>query len=173
MATSLVLTVIGPDRPGLVERLAQTVAMYGANWMESRMAHLAGRFAGVLRVDVGEANAEALTRALHDLESDGLQVVVQSRTDVLPMAPRGGLVLELVGQDRPGIVREISRVLAARGVNVEELHTHTSSAPMSGEMLFHARAHLRLPTDALLDALRETLEEIANELMVDVTLDDF
>ena len=74
--------------------------------------------------------------------------------------------------DRPGIVREIARALAARGVNVEELRTHTSSAPMSGEALFHARARLRIPSDASLDTLRATLEAIAHELMVDVSLED-
>jgi glycine cleavage system regulatory protein len=49
---SLVLTVIGADRPGLVETLAQTIAEHGASWLESRMAHLAGHFVGLLRVSV-------------------------------------------------------------------------------------------------------------------------
>jgi glycine cleavage system regulatory protein len=77
-----------------------------------------------------------------------------------------------VGQDRPGIIRDLSRALAARRVNVEELLTSCSSAPMSGEVLFEAKADLRIPQDVSLDELRETLETIATELMVDLTLDD-
>lgn len=174
MGSSLVLTVIGPDRPGLVESIAETVARYGANWIESRMSHLSGQFAGLLRVDVPEREATALVAALESLTGSGLRVqVVTAPTEPAPAANIGGhtTVLELVGQDRPGIVREVSRALATRGVNVEDLETYCSSAPMSGETLFHARAALRLPSDAVLTELRKALEELGDELMVDVSLD--
>jgi glycine cleavage system regulatory protein len=168
---SLVLTIIGADRPGLVEALSETVAAHGANWVESRMSHLAGQFAGLLRVTVAEAQAESLAEALRGLSAEGLDVVVAAATGVEPRDFRP-LVLELLGQDRPGIVRDISRALAARGVNVEDLETHSSSAPMSGEVLFKARARLRIPADVATEELRETLEKIGNELMVDVSLDE-
>jgi glycine cleavage system regulatory protein len=168
--TSLVLTVIGPDRPGLVEALAKTVADHGASWLESRMAHLAGQFAGLLRVAVPAARADELSRALHALESRGLRVIVEvARGGAIDAAPR--LRLELVGLDRPGIVRDISRAIAERGVNVEELESHTSSAPMSGETLFHAEAWLRPPHGASADELRTALEKLADELMVELSLD--
>jgi glycine cleavage system regulatory protein len=165
---SLVLTIIGPDRPGLVEALSRTVADHGANWLESRMAHLSGQFAGIVRVSVGAERAEALGSSLRLLE--GLRVQVETATGA-PARDAPALLLELLGQDRPGIVRQVSRALAARGVNVEELETECSSAPMSGETLFRARARLRLPPELAEDELRHTLEKLADELMVDVALD--
>lgn len=169
MNAALVLTVIGPDRPGLVEALAETVAAHGANWLESRLARLSGHFAGMVRVSVPGERAEALAHALGALE--GLRVLVESEgageVEDTPL-----LVLELLGQDRPGIVREVSRALAARGVNVEELETECTSAPMSGELLFRARARLRLPPETSARELREALEKLADELMVDISLAD-
>jgi glycine cleavage system regulatory protein len=172
MADTLVLTVIGPDRPGLVDALSTTVAAHGANWLESRMAHLGGHFAGLLRVSVPEAHSAALRRALRDLEGAGLRVLVEAGDTTASDPSDRVLALELVGLDRPGIIREVSRALAQRGVNVEELDTCCESAPMSGETLFRARARLRAPAGTPVEELRTTLEKIAGELMVDLNLDD-
>jgi glycine cleavage system regulatory protein len=172
MPSSLVLIVIGPDRPGIVDSLSTTVAAHGANWLESRMAHLAGHFTGLLRVRVPDAQTAALRRALHALEGEGLRVLVEAGTATEPDADSRALALDLVGLDRPGIVRDVSRALSLRGVNVEELETSCESAPMSGETLFRARAHLRVPASAELEELRATLEKIAGELMVDLNLDE-
>jgi glycine cleavage system regulatory protein len=168
---SLVLTVIGADRPGIVEALSKTIADHGASWLESRMAHLAGHFAGLLRVSVAEGRAAELAAALRALEARGLRVIVEAALGEGPDRSAPRLRLELVGLDRPGIVREISRAIAERGVNVEELESHTSSAPMSGEALFHVEAWLRLPREGDADDLRAALEKLANEMMVELSLD--
>jgi glycine cleavage system regulatory protein len=172
MTSSLVLIVIGPDRPGIVDALSTTIAAHGANWLESRMAHLAGHFAGLLRVGVPDAQSAALRRALRALESEGLRVLVEAGAAAEADAESRAFALELVGLDRPGIIRDVSRALSLRGVNVEELETSCESAAMSGETLFRARAHLRVPAGAELDELHATLEKIAGELMVDLSLDD-
>ena len=173
MPASLVLTVIGPDRPGLVETLSETVAAHDGNWVDSRMARLGGHFAGLLRVQVETGKSEALSTALARLESEGLRIVVEVEPRAAESAAAGSpLFLELVGQDRPGIVRDIARALAGLGVNVEDLETACEPAPMSGETLFRARALLRKPASLSDEALREALEPIANELMVDVALGD-
>lgn len=170
MNSSLVLTVLGPDRPGLVESLARVVADHGGNWIESRMAHLAGHFAGILRVEVEADRAEALAEALRTLTGAGLESIVHP--DASSAAPNGRPLvrLELVGQDRPGIVREISRVLVAQGVNVEELHTECVAAPTTGQSLFRATARLRLSAGVSEDSLRSALEAVAADLMVDIEL---
>ena len=143
MRTSLVLTVIGNDRPGLVSALSDTIAGFEGNWTETRMATLAGKFAGILLVTVPQAQAEALIAALRKLESRGLQVVVERSAESGSAAPARVLVLELIGQDRPGIVRDISRVLAERGINIEEMESVCLSGSFSGEALFKAQARLR------------------------------
>lgn len=170
MNTILVLTVIGDDRPGLVESLSQAIAAQGGSWLESRMAHLAGKFAGILRASVPAANAEALTGALLALQASGLRVVVEHGDNASERQTTRRLKLELMGDDHPGIVRDISRALAERGINVEELHTGLISAPMSGDLLFKATALLTAPASLPLEELREKLEELASDLVVDVTL---
>jgi glycine cleavage system regulatory protein len=168
MRATLVLTVLGPDRTGIVDALAERIAAAGGNWEESRMARLAGQFAGLLLVTVDADRTDALVAALRGLEPSGLTITV--RTSAAPATAAGALVrLELTGNDRPGIVRAVSRVLAERGVNVEELESGVGSAPMTGEPLFRARARLRVPTGLALPDLRKSLEAIAGELMVDLT----
>ena len=152
MQIPIVMTVIGKDRTGLVESVARIVAEHGGNWLESRMCRLGGEFAGLLRVHVPSERRVELENALSRLTD--LTVVVHS--DVAsPATGKPQLAsLEVVGQDRPGIVREISHALAAQGVNVEELTTECVSAPMSGEPLFQARARLLLPDGLTVGALR-------------------
>jgi len=165
---TLVLTVLGDDKPGIVERLSYEVLAAGGNWEEGRMARLAGKFAGLLRVTVDAAGADALEKALSALASEGLSVVVAPSAD-LPGAATV-LRLQLVGNDRPGIVRDISHLLAARHVNIEELETEVTSAPMSGEPIFHARALLRIPSTTTPESLTAALETLAGELMVDLSV---
>jgi len=168
--TDLVLTLLGPDRPGLVELVAGVIAAHGGNWLESRMSHLAGKFAGILRAELPAERVAAATAALAALEGRGLKVIVETaaRTEAAP-AERS-MDLELVGLDRPGIVREISQLLAGNGVNVEELTTNRVSAPMSAEMLFEARAHVRVAPGTDVGKLRAELERLASDLVVEVKL---
>ena len=166
---SLVVTVIGKDRPGLVESVSAVVEAHGGSWVESRMSRLAGEFAGILRISVPGDRVEPLTAALDALEARGLRVVVERGADD-PVDEGHVIVLELVGGDRPGIVHRISEALAARNVNVDELDTECEGAPWSGDTLFKARARLRAPRDLDLEQLREGLEAIAGDLMVDITL---
>jgi glycine cleavage system regulatory protein len=167
----LVITLIGPDRPGVVESVAEPIAAHGGSWLESRMAHLAGMFAGILRVEVPAENVGALTATLGGLAQSGLRVVVEeSHPELSAPAQQQLMDLDLLGTDRPGIVREISRLLAAHGVNIEELATDRTAAPMSGEMLFRARARVRVPAGADMPGLRSRLEKLASDLMVEATL---
>jgi glycine cleavage system regulatory protein len=166
---SLVVTVIGKDRPGLVESVSAAVEAHGGSWVESRMSRLAGQFAGILRVSVPSAEADALSDALEALRAGGLRLVIERGVE--DVEEDGHVILlELVGSDRPGIVHKISEALAARGVNVDELNTECEGAPWSGGTLFKAMAKLRAPRTLDLDQLRESLEAIAGDLMVDISI---
>ena len=171
MQRTLVMTVIGEDRPGLVDAVASIVTGYDGNWLESRMSRLGGQFAGIVRVGVPAEKEHPLVHALKNLDARGLKVVVHS--DPATVVPPAGSVskLEIVGQDRPGIVREISHALASFGVNVEELQTELRSAAMSGETLFRARAQLCVPETCDVAALRQALEKIAADLIVEISLE--
>jgi glycine cleavage system regulatory protein len=161
---SLILTVIGPDRPGLVNALSAAVAARGGSWLESRMARLGGQFAGIVVVDAPEALADDL----HALERQGLRIVVQGPARAAAPARGERLTLEVVGNDRPGIVRDVTAVLAACAVNIEELTTDVASGSFSGGALFRATAVLRAPSGEAVDAVRAALEGLGNELMVDI-----
>ncbi len=173
MNTSLVLTLIGPDRPGLVETVAELVAAHGGNWLESRLARLGGQFAGIVRIELPGEREAGLRAALAALGEKALAVEV-ARDPAAALAPAAGraVTLELVGQDRPGIVHQITRVLAAHRVNVEELTTEWVEAPMAGGMLFQARAQLLIPAHADMAVVRGDLEKIAADLMVDLRFAD-
>lgn len=173
MPNTLIFTVMGADRPGLVAKLAESVADHGGNWMESRLVRLGGQFAGVLRVEVPEGDAQLLAAALRELEAVGLSSLCRAEEASVQPEARSRLVrMEILGSDRPGILKGISRALAKHAVNIEELSTERRAAPMSGGLLFQARAVVHLPPEATLPALRQELEKIAGDLMVDLLLAD-
>jgi glycine cleavage system regulatory protein len=171
MRDILVLTVLAPDRTGLVESLAERIAAAGGNWEESRMARLAGQFAGILVVTCDPDRSDGIAAALRGLDANGIQVTVRRTGPTAGTVPGTRTRLELTGDDRPGIVRDVSRILAEHGVNVEELESEVTSAPMSGEPLFKARARLLVPPAVALADLRTRLEALAGELMVDLAVE--
>jgi glycine cleavage system regulatory protein len=169
MQTPLAMTIIGPDRTGLVESVARAVADHGGNWLESRMCRLGGEFAGILRIEIPAEKKAPLMAALEDLQENGLQIVVRDDKPAAAALAGKQTKLEIVGSDRPGIVREITSALARANVNVEEFFSEVVSAPMSGETLFKASARLQLPQNCDLAALKRDLEKIAADLLVDVS----
>jgi glycine cleavage system regulatory protein len=172
---TLVLTVIGDDQSGLVEALSGVVTSNGGNWDRSSMARLGNKFAGIVEVSVPNQRVDELVNALGPLNEQGLlDITVEHAGDDTPVEPATNTdtrwELHLIGQDRPGIVHEISQALAQSGVSIEELQTSTSSAPMSGEIMFEATASLLAGPDADLEELTVSLEALADELMVDIDL---
>jgi glycine cleavage system regulatory protein len=176
MTTSLVITIVGPDRPGLVSAISDKAAEFGANWADSLMANLAGQFAGILHLQVPTKNADMLVAALKTLESPNMHLgIARAAAGAAPVATANAsrrIRLDLVGQDRPGIIHAISSSLAGAGVSIEKLQTDISSGAMSGEQMFNMHASLQVPLVLSEDKLREVLEGIANELMVDFSLED-
>ncbi len=169
MQKTLVMTIVGKDRTGLVESLAGLIAEHSGNWLESRMCRLGGEFAGILRASVPEDRAQVLIGSLEGLNSQELTVTIR-RDEPLPfVGATQTATLSLVGQDRPGIIYQISAALAHQNINVEELETECSSAPMSGEMIFRAVAKLQIPETCAISELRKELEEIGSELMVEIS----
>lgn len=170
--TSLVVTAIGADRPGIVSLLSERAQGFGANWAGSRMANLAGQFAGMVHFEVPAQNADPLAQALRGLEASGLRVVID-RSETRP-APAGRrlVALELTGIDRPGIVRDLSCELAERGVSIDDLYTEIVSDGASAEHRFKVKALLAVPDSLPNEALRRALAALATEMMVDIALDE-
>ncbi|MDD9890737.1 MAG: glycine cleavage system protein R [Gammaproteobacteria bacterium] len=169
MTTYLVLTAIGEDKPGLVESLAEIIADNSGNWLESSMSQLAGKFAGILRVSVNDNDADKLVAALDGI-SDQLKLVIERVDGVTGLETPQTVELNLVGNDRPGIIREISHALATLSVNVEQLSTECVPAPMSSDVLFKAKANLKVPGGLELEVLQQEIERLADDLIVEMQL---
>ena len=159
------MTVLAPDRPGIVKALSETVAAHGGNWLESRMARLAGQFAGIVRVEVDAPRADALLAALEGLPD----IDLRARREETPADTHRHLLrLDVVGNDRPGIVRELSAAIAGAGANLEDLQTQLESAPMAGHPLFHAIASIALPPGSSAGDLVAAIEKLSEDVAVTV-----
>jgi glycine cleavage system regulatory protein len=170
MNISFVMTLLGKDQPGIVEAIAQVVAKHGGNWQDSRMARLSGRFAGFVRISAADSVSRQLEIDLLALVRKGLDLHIERVDEGEPETEVERVTLDLVGQDRPGILREITTTLAEKGVNVVRLDTECRSAPMSGGMLFHAEADLLCPIGLSFEILRESLERHGQDMMVEINL---
>lgn len=169
---SFILTVISPDKPGLVEHLSRVVVTHQGNWLESAFSRLGGQFAGILRVQVPIEQRESFQTSVQALAQQGIRVTLDDEVVASAGADAAlPLSLDLVGHDKPGIVRDISQALAARQINVENLTTELVSGSMSAELLFKAQAHLMAPATLDVVELQQALEAIASDLMVDISLE--
>jgi glycine cleavage system regulatory protein len=168
MQSSLVLTVLGPDRAGLVNSIAEAVKAHHGNWQESRMVHLAGQFAGLAHVTLPQEHVADLKQALQTLQNDGLQILV-THSDTAASRHITPLTLELLGHDRPGIIHDITRELASLNVNIEELESEQRAAPMSSELMFYAHLKLGLPDGVTADDVQGAFEAMPDPLTVDLS----
>ena len=169
MQISLIACIIGEDRTGVVESLSRMITDHGGNWLESRMCSLGRKFAGIVRIHVPKEREKALLKSLQKLHSMDLTVMIHPDQVETDSRPTRTASLTLMGHDRPGIIHQVSAALAHQGINVEELESECSSAPMSGETIFKATAKLQIPESCALAEIRGELEEIGSELMVDIS----
>ncbi len=168
---SFVLTMVGRDHPGIVNRLSNILLEHKANWLESRMANLQGEFAGILHADIDARQFTALLAELQKLQAEGLQIIArETGSDSPDSLDLRTLELEVVGTDRPGIVRDIADVLTRFEINIEEISTEFSEAPMSSAPLFRATAHLTAHQGIDLDAVQMAIENIGNDLMTELRI---
>jgi glycine cleavage system regulatory protein len=169
MITKVILSAVGSDRPGLTQSLADAVLAAGGNWLESHLSRLGGKYVGSVLVEIEEDKLPILERQIRDVDAAGLNVSIVAAGEE-PATPAHHGSIELVGQDRPGIVREVTAVLANLGVNIEDFGSGTENSSWSGERLFRATARLSIPADTSFEQVRAALEAISGEIMVDLTI---
>jgi glycine cleavage system regulatory protein len=171
MNTPIVLTVISPDRPGIIRTVSEALKNHGGNWTQSSMSTLAGQFAGILLASVPEQNTAACLDELRGLESQGLHVIAEACEGESLAQKTKEYSLDLVGNDHPGIVHTITTLLANHNISVRDLETTVESGSMAGGMIFRARALLQVPESTDIGELEYEIEDIANDLMVDIRLE--
>jgi glycine cleavage system regulatory protein len=173
--TSFIVTFIGDDRPGLVEKLSAIIEKNQGNWHESKLSQLGGKFAGLILVSLPQDGGPALEADLATLAASGISVrVTPMDTSATPESapPTAGrdITLTVLGPDRRGIVREVSAALAQRNINVLEMDTNVQSAPMSAEPIFDARIAAWIPEETNMDDLQTSLDEIADNMTLEIDL---
>jgi len=165
----LVLSVVGSDRPGLTKALAAAVLSAGGNWLESHLSQLGGLYVGSVLVELEAGRVDALRSAVRTVDAHGLEVRIAPAVEG-PGAAGEAFQFSLVGQDRPGIVDQVTAVLSGLGANIETFTTWIASEAHSGAALFHMEARLRLPSELKAGAVQAALEDISAEVMVDISL---
>jgi len=172
MKTPIVLTIISEDHPGIVNTVSEVLYKHDGTWTESSMATLAGQFAGILLASVASDKADACIEELQALRDQGIHVIAHaSRDQPAPAIETREYALDLIGNDRLGIVHDITAILARFDVNVHDLETVVESVAMGGGEVFKAQAKLTIPLNVDIEALEAELEDMANELMVDIRLE--
>lgn len=169
MKAEVILSVVGSDRPGLTQALAEAVLSAEGNWLDSHLSRLGGKYVGSVLVEIDNAHIPRLESVIRDVDATGLHVSVVPAGEG-PDAGGETLDMELVGQDRLGIVREVTSVLARLQVNIEDFETGTENSAWTGERLFRANARLIVPNGTSIDTVRTALEAISGEIMVDFTI---
>lgn len=169
MDTSFIVTFIGEDRPGIVEQLADVIEQQGGNWLEGKLSQLGGKFAGLVMVSCPDStDNDALRTALTEALGETCAITVTASGEATAPTAGRDLSLRILGPDRPGIVREVSRALAERSINVVRLHSDVESAPMSAELLFRAAIEARVPEGTDVSQLAEQLDEVANQMTLEI-----
>ena len=168
----LIVTAVGPDRPGIVGELTANVHAASGNIIDSRMVNLRGEFAMMILLEAPADTAAVLERDLPHLgQQMGLRLSVTPQERAAE--PVRGLPyrLKTYSMDQPGLVARLTKVLRDHGVNIEDLEARQESAAFVGGMLFLTEMRLTVPADVSLGKLRRELESVGNELTCDVDLD--
>ena len=169
MTKPFILSIIGDDKPGLVDAIASSVAANGGNWQTSQLTHLAGKFAGIVLISLPTEQADALAEQLKALSSTGLSVRVSPAES--SGVPSTKASLSVIGPDRPGIVREISQAFSRRDINVLKLDSDIVPAPMTNEPLFQASIAISFSPEQDRLELEAALDLIAEDMTVDIDID--
>lgn len=162
----LVLTVTGSDRPGLTAALSQAVLDAGGNWQAGHLSRLGGLYVGSVLVELAPGQLAQFEASVRAIDAQGLTVTSQPAGDD-PAAQQGALLFELIGQDRPGIIRQVTAILAGLGANIESLSSGEQTGAWGGERLFWAKVAATLPEGVSPEDVQAALEEISSEIMVD------
>jgi len=168
MATSLVLTICAHDRPGIMSRVSNTITDNGGNWLKSRMARLAGQFAGVVRVECDEESKTKLIDALAALSAEGISVQINDEGDLKDYPYTRCLRIDIQGNDRPGIISQLTQAISHAGANIEELNSSIESAAMSGHPIFHAMGTVCLPDSIDKETLIIAVEDLSDDLNIEI-----
>lgn len=167
----LILTAIGPDQVGLVEKISEFISRHGCNIEDSKMAVFCGEFAVIVLISGDGNNLVKIGRDYREIETEtGLAISIKTPSTRPPPAAFLPYKLTASCMDHPGIVYQISAVLSSLGINIESMETKTYAAPISGTPIFQLEADLAVPARTNINQLRARFAEIQREENIDIDL---
>lgn len=168
MSTSLVLTISAHDRPGIMSRLSATITNNNANWLESRMARLAGQFVGIVCLECKKDDEAELRASLEKLHDEGIHIHILGQGELSDYPFTRHMRIDIFGNDRPGIVTQLTRAISCAGANIEEINTSIESAAMSGQNIFHACGTICLPDNCDDSTVIDAIEALSDDLTIEI-----
>jgi glycine cleavage system transcriptional repressor len=168
---NMILTAVGPDRVGLVEKISEFIVLHGCNIEDSKMAVFCGEFALILLISGAGNDLHRLANAHQELGvRTGLNVWIKSPSRKTSPGSAPSYRLTASCLDRPGVVHKLSSVLSLMGINIESMETKTYAAPVSGTPIFRLEALLSVPATVNINAVRNRFGEIQKEENIDLEL---
>jgi glycine cleavage system transcriptional repressor len=170
MQKNFVLTLTGPDRIGIVDRVTGLLLAGGGNVETSRMARLGGEFAILMLVSMAEDRIAGLDANLESLAAEGYKVTTTPAELTYAEAHPNWLPyrIEVHGADHEGIIHEVAHYLSGRGISIESAESETTSAPVSGSPLFAMTAQVVVPPSSAGSGWEAGLEEIAGHMNLEI-----
>ena len=167
----LILTAVGPDQVGLVEKISQFIARHSCNIDDSKMAVFCGEFALIFLISGESGNLAKIANDHDQLEIEtGLTISIKTPATRKPVESFLPYKLTASCMDHPGIVHQISAVLSSLGINIEAMETKTYAAPLSGTPIFRLEADISVPTETDMNSLRQRFADIQKEENIDIEL---
>jgi glycine cleavage system transcriptional repressor len=175
MSLELVVTAVGPDRPGIASEFTGVVHAAGANLADTRMVNLRGQFALLALLEGSKEVLESVEKRLREA-APKIGIAIEFAVPA-PASQRGRegqgvpFRLKTYSMDQPGIAHRITSYLREHAINVEELTTRLESAPFMGTPVFTMEILMLVPKSVSMRTLRTQLEELGDTLNCDVDLD--
>jgi len=162
---SLIISAVGSDRPGIVSEISGVITSHGGNVEESRMSRLGSDFAIIMLISVipdWQESLEVALQSISELKIITKPTITQESSDNIQCQ------IDLCGADNEGIIKVMSKYLAGKSINIIDMQTHISHAPVSGTPLFNLKAITVIPENVNLTNIQSDLNQIAQKLGVEI-----
>jgi len=171
MTAKLVISALGADRPGLVDKLSNIIYSQGLNIEDSRMTVLGGEFAILLLVAGEPSSLEALQTQSADIEQTlNMSLLMKPTTEAIPAGDTTRYAVEVTALDNPGIVHNITSFFSKRDLNIVNLQTERYSAPHTGSPMFALHMTVDISPGTNIEQLRDTFMDACDALNLDAEL---
>lgn len=171
MTTKLVISALGEDRPGIVDKLSNIIFDHALNIEDSRMTVLGGEFAILLLVSGEQKSLDALLERLAEIEQNlQMSLLVKTTSESIKQDHTLPYSVDVAALDHPGIVRNIANFFSNRNINIVNLETERYSAPHTGSPMFSLHMTIGIPAEINIPQLRDAFMDVCDELNLDAKL---